>query len=89
MTPFTQTEVILLAVLAAAGLGYAVGRRIGRLQGRSEGLASAPVVLRIGAFEAGFCPICGQPAAAAGPDVVELGGPHPLDGARPGPPSRE
>ena len=58
----TFAEWLFLIAIAAAAIGYALGRRVGLAEGRAEGLASAPLALRTRALEAGRCPICGRPA---------------------------
>lgn len=48
----------LVVALLALTAGYLWGYRQGRLLGRNEGLAYAPIELRATALLSGSCPVC-------------------------------
>lgn len=73
----TSVEWLFIIAVAAAAAGYAFGRRVGQLEGRAEGLASAPLALRARALEVGRCPICGH-AAQERPVATEGGSVGPM-----------
>lgn len=57
-----STGVILLLLLLSILVGYAVGRRIGYVNGLSGGRALSRIELREQSYRDGKCPICDQKA---------------------------
>jgi hypothetical protein len=58
-----------LAVLVAALISFAAGRRLGWREGRRRAVAEIPIALRAQALEEGVCPTCG----AAPTGMVQYG----------------
>ncbi|HHW02754.1 MAG TPA: hypothetical protein GXX35_08095 [Thermoanaerobacterales bacterium] len=57
---FKTILLILILGLSVFLLGYAIGRRIGKKEGFSEGEAIIPMELKRKLMENGICPLCHQ-----------------------------
>ncbi|HHY42219.1 MAG TPA: hypothetical protein GX514_05165 [Thermoanaerobacterales bacterium] len=55
-------KVLLIAVLEIAVFlfGYAIGRRVGKREGITEGMSLLPLDLKKQLYETSICPLCSQ-----------------------------